>query len=669
MYFAATEPATGRELWRSDGTAAGTVLLADVNPATLDSSPRRLANVNGTLFFAATTPETGTELWKSDGTPEGTVLVKDILPGPLSSIGSFLNNFYSIGGLLFFAASDGVHGSELWRSDGTAEGTYQVAEINPTGDAITDFAVFVQVGNSFYFRADDGTHGVELWKSDGTAAGTVLVRDINPGAAGSSPFTPTAVGSTLYFGADDGVAGRELWKTDGTPAGTALVKDINPGPAGSGPVLMNGLNGLILFTATEPGTGRELYRSDGTAAGTVLLRDINPGPADSSRGSIIVDPPDIPTAVVGGSLYFKADDGVNGFELWKSDGTPGGTALVKDINPGPASSMDFFTLPSMIDVNGTLFFRPNDGTHGIELWRSDGTAAGTVMVVDINPGPAGGFTLTDIPMVNVNGTLFFRANNGVTGVELWRSDGTAAGTALVRDIFPGAAGSVPTVLTDVNGTLFFSAVHPAYGRELWKAVEVVQLDIKPGEEPNSINLKSNGNIPVAVLSTPDFDATTVDTSDPSRLRFGDVRLSARVSPTRSKLEDVDGDGDLDLLLFFSTQEIRERGALVADSTEAELTGFTVSGQFLRGTDAVRIVNAPGGKGEPVPPPARLAAFGVAAPGIGMFASLDGPFGVSGLDFARDGDEVPAVRGVAGRRSKADDLSVAGFAVDLGVITG
>lgn len=111
-------------------------------------------------------------------------------------------------------------------------------------------------------------------------------------------------------------------------------------------------------------------------------------------------------------------------------------------------------------------------------------------------------------------------------------------------------------------------------------VEIVQVDIKPGGEPNSINLKSNGNIPIAVLSTTDFDATKIDTSNLSRFRFGDVRLTSRVSPERAKLEDVHGDGDLDLLLFFSTPNIREVGALVGDSTTADLAGFTRSGQFI-----------------------------------------------------------------------------------------
>ena len=513
------------------------MLIEDINVTAAFSNPTALTVVNGTLYFVATTPEAGTELWRSDGTPAGTALVADIRPGTTGSNPDFLT---ALGSAVYFAATDGVTGVELCRSDGTT---------------------------------------------------TALVRDINPGPADANLFLLTAVGDALFFRATEPSTGSELWRSTGTTA--SLVKDINPGPAGGGPTMLFNLNGVLLFGASEPTAGRELYRSDGTADGTFLLRDINPGPASGLTGLTFTSPPETSAVVSGGLLYFKANDGVSGYELWASDGMPAGTALVKDINPGPAGSVDEFFLPGMTDVNGTLFFRANDGTNGVELWKSNGTAATTVLVKDINPGPASGFSVFEQPMVNVGGLLYFRADNGSAGIELWKSDGTAAGTVLVTDIFPGGGGSFPSSLTSVNGTLYFAASDPVYGRELWRVVDVVRLDVKPGEQPNSINLRSNGNTPVAVLTTRDFDARTIDTSNLSRLRFGDVRLTARVTPTRSKLEDVDGDGDLDLLLFFSTREIADRGALVADSTLAELTGFTRTGQAFVGTDSVQIVPPPG----------------------------------------------------------------------------
>ena len=180
------------------------------------------------------------------------------------------------------------------------------------------------------------------------------------------------------------------------------------------------------------------------------MRDVRPGAFGSGPSELIT---------VGSTLYFRVDDGATGVELWRSDGVAAGTALVKDIRPGSVWSAPL----EFTDVNGTLYFTANDGTTGVELWRSDGTSAGTVLVKDIQP--AGSSAPGDL--TNVNGTLYFEAVNQITVTELWRSDGTAAGTVLVKDINPGAPGSYPLELTNVNGTLFFVADDGTHGSELW----------------------------------------------------------------------------------------------------------------------------------------------------------------------------------------------------------
>src|SRR5262249_17967576 len=160
----------------------------------------------------------------------GTVLVKDIRPGsspygfPLSSSPT---NLTAVGNTLFFAANDGVTGEELWKSDGTAAGTGLVKDIrpgsNPDGSANgTAPQHLTAVDGTLFLAADDGVHGTELWKSDGTGASTVLVKDIRPGNYDSSPYSLTAVDGTLFFTANDGAHGTELWKSDGTTKGTAL---------------------------------------------------------------------------------------------------------------------------------------------------------------------------------------------------------------------------------------------------------------------------------------------------------------------------------------------------------------------------------------------------------------------------------------------------------------
>ena len=112
-------------------------------------------------------------------------------------------------------------------------------------------------------------------------------------------------------------------------------------------------------------------------------------------------------------------------------------SLLKDINPGIQSSNVCY----LTEVNNKLFFAATNGLHGMELWKSDGTEAGTVMIKDIRPGAANssiGY------LTNINGILFFVANNGSSGTELWKSDGTAAGTVMVKDIRTGPMGSNPS---------------------------------------------------------------------------------------------------------------------------------------------------------------------------------------------------------------------------------
>jgi ELWxxDGT repeat protein len=214
--------------------------------------------------------------------------------------------------------------------------------------------------------------------------------------------------------------------------------------------------GTTFFVADTPSTGTELWKTDGTEAGTVLVKDIRPGLLGSRPSEL---------TKVDGTLFLNADDGKNGFELWKSDGTAAGTVLVKDLRSG----LDAFGLPAssvptgLLNVSGTLFFGADDGKNGSELWKSDGTAAGT--------HDSFGLPASSEPadFANVMGTLFFRANDGRSGFELWKSNGTPEGTTLVRDIAPGAAGCRPSELTPVNERLFFRAFDAASGSELWNS--------------------------------------------------------------------------------------------------------------------------------------------------------------------------------------------------------
>jgi ELWxxDGT repeat protein len=380
VFFVASTPATGRELWKSDGTDAGTVRVKDINPGGVDYisevfelSSKVLMNVNGTLYFSADDAINGLELWKSDGTEAGTTLFRDINPG---SDWSFPGLQTVVNGTLFFSAGDGASGTELWKSDGTVAGTVRVKDINLGGYGSHPGSL-TNVNGTLYFSACDKANGFQLWKSDGTDAGTIRVKVISPNVdtlyCFANSFGPSSlenVNGTLYFSTDDGT-GRELWKSDGTEAGTVRIKDIRLGS--SHPHSLTNVNGTLYFIADDAMNGLELWKSDGTEAGTVRVKDIRPG---SEGGSL-----DLLTNV-NGTLYFTADDGTSGSELWKSDGTESGTVRVKDIRRGNGMG----TPLDMTNVNGRLYFSANDGIAGRELWTSDGTAAGTVMLADLAAG-------------------------------------------------------------------------------------------------------------------------------------------------------------------------------------------------------------------------------------------------------------------------------------------
>lgn len=401
LFFDADDGTHGDELWRSDGTAAGTAMVKDINP-NAGSFISELINVGGTLYFRADDGTHGSELWKSDGTNAGTTMVKDINAGGAGSTPLHLTD---VGGTLFFTADDGTNGRELWKSDGTAAGTTMVKDINAGGTS--NPTELVNVGGTLFFHADDGVHGDELWKSDGTSAGTTLVKDIVPGAGSSNISEPTNVNGAVFFSAFDGNV-FSLWRSDGTAAGTVPVKSVS----GSVPEFLTNVAGTLFFSADDGNNGRELWKSDGTAGGTTIVKDINPGAPASDPDSL---------TAFNATLFFQANDGTDGVELWKSDGTGAGTTMVKDINPGGAdSSPTGFT-----SSGGQLYFSASEPTHGRELWRTDGTSAGTTMVADINPGAANSFPA---PLLDVNGTLFFGADDGTHGDEPW----TLAGAPVRR---------------------------------------------------------------------------------------------------------------------------------------------------------------------------------------------------------------------------------------------
>jgi ELWxxDGT repeat protein len=271
LLFAADDGRVGRELWSSDGTTAGTRLVYDIDarftpaPAPnrcahpsqvgLSSDPRELTALRGGAVFAATDKKTGRELWWTDGTAAGTRRVADLRPGPNDSLPHDLTPF---GGLVYFFATASGQGEGLWRTDGTARGTVLVRDLSLNG--LPSWGASLRAaGDRLFFAVDNPATGAELWTSRGTQVSTTLVADLRPGPLGSFPQALADAGGFLVFAADNGLSGLEPWRSDGTAAGTAPLGDINPGRAPSSPGPFSRVENLLLAGADDGAHGRELW--------------------------------------------------------------------------------------------------------------------------------------------------------------------------------------------------------------------------------------------------------------------------------------------------------------------------------------------------------------------------------------------------------------------------
>jgi ELWxxDGT repeat protein len=493
-------------LWRTDGTASGTRRWSDetVHPflspfATVPG----LAVLGGRVFYsgmdtAAVDTVDNEELWSSDGRSGGTHLVADLFR---QAPGSAPANLTAVGGEVFFTATDGVT-TGLWRSAGTADSTQPLAGAAQTLTAASGLLFFTQNGTDGMLRlwrtdgtaagtrelpASDGARlvdgvsvayrgqlafaqqrngGVEIWQSDGTDSGTGLLLALPAAVAGIEDLT--AFDNELYFVADDAQQQRTVWRSDGTAAGTRQVSQSIGYRVD--PHFVR-LAPWVFFVGFDDQDRFLLWRTDGTPGGTTAVYT-----------GFFFDTLDVTDPVVfGGTLYFLAPTSATQRGIFRSDGTEAGTTLVLELGAEedePPSSPGTYPPAEFTVVGDLLFFVGDDGVHGRELWRSDGTTAGTVLVRDLFPGflPS-----SPIGLTAAAGRLYFSADDGVHGRELWQSDGTADGTRLVEDVAPGAESSSPSGITTTTDRLYWSADDGLHGRELWSLPLSGPTGCQPGD--------------------------------------------------------------------------------------------------------------------------------------------------------------------------------------------
>ncbi|QNA44567.1 ELWxxDGT repeat protein [Lacibacter sediminis] len=427
------------------------ILLKDVSPGNNSGTIQQIVKTSNYTFFNENDGGAATDrsLYRTDGTPAGTLKLNLTYPGYISTKAEKLT---ALGNKIIFAGDNSANYGEVWISDGTQSGTVALERFQPNSNRIPVVEINAMDSYAYYSVINKDASNVNhayLKRTDGTAAGTSLVYDFSAFTGVPQVVFLTPVNNILYFIVYDqfGTGADQLWRSDGTTAGTYMVYDFTTAAFVEGFIMPAGNVFYILIGSVVSGVRQNtLWKSDGTAAGTAPLKLIGTGnnyiyPAFASIGS---------------TLYFAGQDG-NGRELWKTDGTEVGTVRLADINPGAASANPInFTV-----FNNALYFSANNGTNGTELWKYNGTVA--AMVEDILPGSG---SSSPSFLVESNGTILFQATNGITGNELWITDGTAANTKLVADINI-AGSSLPNLLTTGN-PVYFAANDGVNGFEVFK---------------------------------------------------------------------------------------------------------------------------------------------------------------------------------------------------------
>lgn len=345
---------SNKELYKY-ASLEGITLIKDIQSGA-GSNPRGFTELNGNIYFSADDGSTGRELWVTDGTETGTLLLKSINAG---SAGSNPYRFFEYDEKLLFVADDGTHGQELWVTDGTSNGTELVKDIRP-GSTNSSILGFTSFDNKVYFRASNGSNvnGVELWVTDGTESGTYMLKDINSGSGNSLPRDFTEYQGKLYFYADDGTNGMEVWVTDGTESGTELFKNINPGSDSSNPVSFLEYNGNLYFGASARSNEAGLWMTDGTSAGTVMVKQT------SSRAQSLL--------TYDNRLYFEADDENGGQLWVSDGTTAGTEVIAPNIAPNnsPIYIGEDSSLKSQYKIaGGTLFYSADYDNGGLKLYK------------------------------------------------------------------------------------------------------------------------------------------------------------------------------------------------------------------------------------------------------------------------------------------------------------
>lgn len=456
------------------GYSEGLELVKDINlslgtSGTAAGSPGGFVELNGKSIFIANDGVHGREPWVSDGTEAGTQMLKDVFVGASGSMPQITG--YSLGEYKFlikaganayFLADDG-NGVRLWATDGTTAGTRRVSATA----ALPTFA-WTEFNGQLYYFASSVSQGVQLWRSNGTATGTNLILQTAP-----YPYDwlPNFLGKTaqyLFLSPDEGGSGAKLRRTNGEMTGAPLIGSylINaiftenevayqwPGQFKS----TNSVNDKLIFSVNS----NQLWASNGSGSGTSMLKDFSTSYPDKTISQLLP----IGSGQLLVSLTEQDPEEFNRtFTLWKTNGTASGTVLVHAPISLPPSSVE----PRLREYDGkAVFFVPSENSANVTMWISNGTQSGTLPVTEV-PGYDNDLNF------EVDGLLYFSC-----GQDLCVTDGTTSGTSVV---VTGISSSLvrDAGFTVIGKKVLFSANSTEYGQELFSLDLSGGIDLCPND--------------------------------------------------------------------------------------------------------------------------------------------------------------------------------------------
>jgi ELWxxDGT repeat protein len=480
----------------------------------LSSSPSDFVEFNQKLYFAAFTESNGREIWVTNGNENESYLLKDINPGKNSGIQTSLTETSVISNnTLYFIANDGISNGEIWKTDGTKDGTKKI-----TTFLNSNISKLTLIGENFYFLIKN-KDSLEVWISDGSEEGTKIVKENLP-IWNTPSFQGKCNNNFIFTFQPYGSNNCRVWRSDGTTDGTYPLTDEIDGN-GAGP--NSGLSQYIEFNNELYFVSRYyLHKTDGTLANTVDIAALH------SATTRLIDFADV--IKTNGKLYFsffEAD--YNRLFIWESDGTQSGSNKIYD-----ESGSRYFMTSNLIGNDNSLIFcgvNNNGGTSLINLNLVDYSATyikelqdsieapfifsqyfDTCILKKINENkifcssPRGNYqrkgwiselteeTTNNVEVLdrvsnifNFESSIYFSNYSESEGKELWKSDTNHENFQLLDNINKSKYGLYNESLQSLNSSLIFNANNGTIGDEIWNYNGTTSLlkDINKGKSSSN----------------------------------------------------------------------------------------------------------------------------------------------------------------------------------------